>query len=254
MLRSLCCAALLVAAAMAAAGDACTFSPPASNTAAARQDSGCDVTAPYCTWTPANGPPVGRCTVCRVGQAADPCLCDRTTSYCEQGGPTPGTCQPYTLLDAGCIDDNDCITYTNAIVGGGLPLNVRRVPNEVLTCVIGQCKPCDSDTWPDFYVPLGATYTCPGYLATASNALGRYATASSRAGTQIKCQAGGLFTSVNSTINYGYGYNGDWTAWTPASPSPSRAATAASPSSPPAVNSGASALTASALLVLLALV
>jgi hypothetical protein len=246
LLSALVAVALLAAATTAAPGDPCSFTPSPAG-ATLRQDSACDVTAPYCTWTLVGGTPVGRCTVCRIGQANDPCLCDRATSYCEQGTSAPGTCQPYTLLGAGCTTDNDCRTTTNAIVAGGLPLQTQSVVNEALSCVLGTCQPCNPTTWADGYGPLNTPYTCPGYFASASNLLGRYAAVNSRPGTQISCNVAGQVT-VNSTIDYSYGYGADWTTWTPASasssrpPSPSRGASGVSPSSVPSVDSDAARL------------
>ena len=203
---------VVVAAALVAAkiGDPCSFTSNGGT-----QDADCDVTAPYCTWTPTSGAPVSVCTPCRVRQPGDPCSCDATTSYCEQGGATPGTCQPYTRLNRACTSDADCITYTNAIVGGGLPLKTQNVRNEILSCVFGSCKPCDPDTWPKYYAKLDKPYVCPGYSVTASVALDRYAAGSSRPGTSMSCNVAGALTAINSNVNYSYGYSGDWTQWTP---------------------------------------
>lgn len=237
---------LLASGAAAAIGDACNFSPSPANGPTLLQDSSCDVTAPYCTYTPTSGAPVGACTPCRVGQPGDPCGCNPSTSYCEQGGATPGTCQPYTLLNRACTSDTDCVTYTNAIVGGGLPLKTQRVRNEILTCVLGSCKPCDPDTWPKFYAALNKPYTCAGYVATASNLLDRYATATSRPGTSFSCNAVGTVSPVNATINYGYGYSGDWTQWTPSKTSGG----GGGKKNNTGVNSGAAAALTSALALL----
>lgn len=217
MLRAI-FAVALVALAAAKIGDPCNFTPSTANGATLLQDSACDVTAPYCTWTPTNGAPVGACTPCRVRQPGDPCACNPSTSYCEQGGATPGTCQPYTRLNAPCSSDADCTTHTNAIVGGGLPLQTANVVNEILFCVLGSCKPCDPATWPKNYAKLGAAYTCPGYVDKASNLLKRYATATSRPGTSFSCNVAGTVTPVDATIDYNYGYaGGDWTKWKPTS-------------------------------------
>jgi hypothetical protein len=110
------------------------------------------------------------------------------------------------------------VTYTNAIIGGGLPLQTANVRNEILSCVLGSCKPCDPDTWENNYAKLGKPYTCPGYVDKASNLLKRYATATSRPGTSFSCNVAGAVSPVNATINYNYGYaGGDWTKWKPSS-------------------------------------
>lgn len=250
MLRRVALVVLLVAAAAAKLGDPCNFTPSPANGPTLLQDSACDVTAPYCTYTPTSGAPVGACTPCRVGQPGDPCGCNPSTSYCEQGGATPGTCQPYTMLNKACTSDTDCVSYTNAIVGGGLPLKTQRVRNEILSCVLGSCRPCNPSTWPKFYAPLNKPYTCPGYADKASTLLDRYATSTSRPGTSFSCNAAGTVSPVNATINYGYGYAGDWTKWTPSSSSGS----GGGKKNHTSVNSGAAVLASAVALLLGAIV
>jgi hypothetical protein len=201
------------------------------------QDSICQIDSAYCNYV---NVVYKQCGTCRVMQATPvaggSCDCDARTSYCSQKSDQgSGQCLSYTMLNQFCTMDSDCqTTVTRSLPSGGSV----QLPDEHLFCVNSACKPCNPATW------NSGNVTCPGYSATLSSSLGRYATTSRLSAVVYTCLSNGDIVFLQDTVDYDYGYPcGNRALWPQncnPSPSPSLAA---SPSASKLKNSGAGSLT-----------
>jgi len=193
------------------------------------QDNICEIDSPYCNWTEQKTRK--RCGTCRVGQSmpayGGSCDCDARTSFCDQqSGLVGGQCTQYTLLDTLCTTDDNCKTTTTRTSIAGTSITVT---NERLFCVKGKCKPCQPDVWLSQKGELGvASIVCPGYDATLSNNLARYATESRLPAVEYTCDADGNIVYLQPTVDYNYEFScGDRSQW------PGDCGVSATPSSAP---------------------
>lgn len=198
-----------------------------------QQDRVCDLDSPYCIYY-SNGF-AKRCAECKVlvGNLGEQtrggsCSCDARVEFCSQSSDaTSGLCVPYTTLGAVCTNDVQCQTTTTRVSPQGNPTTVT---NQRLFCVNGFCKPCKPSVWATDVGTVGvANVTCPGYDATLSTTLQRYAMRSRLPGSAYTCTSAGdimwLDGGDTATSDYDYGYScGNRALWPQdcaASPSPS---------------------------------
>ena len=171
-------------------------------------DPACNINLPYCTRYSFGANRCSRCAPGSLMVGGGSCMCDASVHACFATDGAFGSCQPYTIKNKACSNDNDCqVRVNNAVQTGAI--------SESLYCVSGMCKPCSPALWAQFNIggPSGV-FVCAGFSSTLSDQAGRYVTETARPGTSFSCSAAGEIVPVNNTIDLNYGYpGGDRSAW-----------------------------------------
>lgn len=164
------------------------------------------------------------CSACTSGLqfGGGSCECDPSTSYCSSSTAHIGSCRLFTIVGKACNSDGDCITKTDNSYFGSRT-------EEFMYCVNKTCRPCSPEKWAQNNVGgASGIVTCAGFDSAMSDRLGRYATATTRPGTQYRCSSDGMIVMVNNTVDYNYQYNGpagDRANWSPTTGSTSASST-----------------------------
>jgi len=172
----------------------------AQTIACAPTDGTCTLQQPYCTQYTFG---TYYCTPCNIISSTlvggGSCQCNPATSYCSVDTVSIGVCVPYTIYGQACTKNSDCQTTGSNVVNTGLI-------EQIMYCVNFQCKPCSPALWKQYAIANmpNYTYTCPGYSATLTNSLGRYATVTPMSAFTFQCLATGDIAVINATVDYNY--------------------------------------------------